>query len=75
MRPQSSCGLKGGEINTSACVTPCGRQTTPPSAPLQRIEEGRFTKEAFIRDGPPKGYYRGGHKDEGSEDEDEYWGA
>lgn len=24
---------------------------------MQRIEQGRFTKEAFIRDGPPKGYH------------------
>ena len=63
----------GDIIRTPACVMLCGPLTR--CAPLQRIEEGRFTKEAFIRDGPPKGYYRDGHKDEDSEDEDEYWGV
>jgi hypothetical protein len=40
---------------------PCGALTKP-AAPLQRIQEGRFTKEAFIRDGPPKGYYKQGSR-------------
>ena len=26
-------------------------------APLQRIDEGRFTKEAFKEDGAPEGYF------------------
>ena len=36
---------------------------------LQRIKEGRFTKEAFKEDGAPEGYYdTGRHSDDDPDD-------